>query len=273
MTLASEAQRRALGQFLRAQRARLTPAALGLPAGARRRTPGLRREELAQLCGMSPTWYSWIEQGREVSASPATLARLAATLQLSPAERAYLFELAGKRDPSEPAPAESMDAPPPILEAVAAIACPAYALDGGWNARAWNPAAARLFPGWLDAASRERNLLRYIFLVPEARALICDFEERARSVLAEFRAECGRRLEEPALAALVEELRAGSALFARAWDEHAVVGREGGERRFAHPEDGLLRYRQIAFNLANRPEFKLVMLVEADAEAPTPPRA
>src|ERR1700675_993137 len=93
-------QRKALGEFLRRQRAKLQPAAVGLPAGARRRTPGLRREELAALSGMSATWYSWVEQGRPVSLSVGALVRLAMTLRLSRAERAYLFELAGRRDPS-----------------------------------------------------------------------------------------------------------------------------------------------------------------------------
>src|SRR5262252_4059594 len=92
-------QRRELGQFIRAQRERLSPAGIGLAAGTRRRTPGLRREEVAQLCGLSATWYAWIEQGRDVSVSPTALARLATALRLGRAERAYLFELAGKRDP------------------------------------------------------------------------------------------------------------------------------------------------------------------------------
>src|SRR5215475_10568671 len=100
---------RALGAFLQAHRARLEPAVLGLPAGMRRRTPGLRREEVAQLAGLSVTWYTWIEQGREISVSPAALARLAKTLQLSPAERAYLFDLAGKRDPAGPQPRASRE--------------------------------------------------------------------------------------------------------------------------------------------------------------------
>src|SRR5262247_3368565 len=99
MVTGSSEQPRELGEFVRAHRERLTPAAIGLPAGSRRRTPGLRREEVAQLCGLSATWYSWIEQGRDVSVSPTALARLAAALRLGRAERAYLFELAGKRDP------------------------------------------------------------------------------------------------------------------------------------------------------------------------------
>src|SRR5215470_16847881 len=100
----AETKRRELGDFLRAHRARLAPASVGLPAGGRRRTPGLRREEVAQSCGMSATWYTFLEQGRDVSASAPALSSLARTLQLTPAERGYLFELAGKRDPSVPAP-------------------------------------------------------------------------------------------------------------------------------------------------------------------------
>src|SRR5919197_1164294 len=99
MTAPNDAQRQELGDFLRAQRARLVPDTFGFRTG-RRRTPGLRREEVAHLCGMSATWYTWIEQGRDVSVSPSALARLARVLGLSAAERAYLFALAGKADPS-----------------------------------------------------------------------------------------------------------------------------------------------------------------------------
>ncbi len=263
-----EAQRRVLGDFLRTHRARLVPTSLGLPAGGRRCTPGLRREEVAQACGMSATWYTWLEQGRDVSASPATLAGLAGALRLTPAERAYLFELAGKRDPSAPpaaSPDDDMDVPPAIARAIAAIGVPAYLLDRAWNARAWNDAAARLFVGWLDRGASERNpgrnLLRYIFLSPVARRVIPDWENRARRVLAEFRAESSRHLDDPVLVALIEELRRTSARFARWWTEHAVVERAGGERRFEHPRDGSLVYEQIAFSMASRPDFTLIMLV------------
>jgi transcriptional regulator with XRE-family HTH domain len=259
---ATTTQRRALGDFVRAHRARLTPAALGLPAGARRRTPGLRREEVAQLCGMSATWYTWIEQGRDVAASPAALGRLAQVLQLSPAERAYLFELAARRDPTRPAPA-AMDAPPALVASLAAIAQPAYVLDRMVTARAWNTAAARLFTGWLDG-SHDRNLLRFIFLSKAGRRLIVDWEERARRVVAEFRADTTRHLDDPAIRALIDDLRAKAPAFKRMWDEQAVVDRAGGVRGFQHP-DGLQHYEQLTFTLTSRPEFKLVMLVPAKA--------
>jgi transcriptional regulator with XRE-family HTH domain len=264
----AEARRKALGDFLRAQRERLTPAEAGLGAGGRRRTPGLRREEVAQLGGVSATWYSWIEQGREVSASAPALARLAEALRLSAAERAYLFELAGKRDPEADGPAAAPEPPVDLQTVVDMIGCPAYAMDRLGTARAWNKQAAHLFVGWLDKKPRksqegkhERNLLRYVFLEPAARKLIHGWEERASRVLAEFRADAGAHLTDEAVKAMIEELRAKSALFARLWDAQEVLGREGGERTFDHPDDGFLRYRQIGFALAARPDLKLVMLV------------
>jgi transcriptional regulator with XRE-family HTH domain len=259
--LPDSSPRRALADFMRAHRLRLTPAAVGLPAGPRRRTPGLRREEVAQLSGISATWYSWAEQGRDVSMSPAALARLSETFHLSPAERAYFFELAGKRDPAQPADA-APDAPPALAAMVDAIAFPAYVLDRLWRARAWNAAAADLFVGWLDAPGAERNLLRYMFLDPQARELVQDWEDRARRLLAEFRLDFGHRLDDREMNALVVELQRHSAFFRAAWEAHVVVGREGGVRRFLHPTRGYLCYDQVTFNLSSRPEFKLVTLVE-----------
>jgi transcriptional regulator with XRE-family HTH domain len=262
MAILPPKKRRELGDFLRAHRARLSPASLGLPAFGRRRTPGLRREEVAQACGMSPTWYTWLEQGRDIAASPPALSALARALQLTPAERAYLFELADRRDPnlSSRAGEEGMDVPPALARAIAAIDGPAYLLDSLWNARAWNRPAAALFVGWLDGDS-DRNLLRYVFLSPIARKIIPDWQARARRVLAEFRADSSRHLEDAGLQALVEDLHGRSALFTQSWTEHAVVDRTGGERTFDHPRKGRLQYQQIAFALANRPDFKLVMLV------------
>jgi transcriptional regulator with XRE-family HTH domain len=265
MILPNDLQRQELGDFLRAQRARLTPEAFGF-RGGRRRTPGLRREEVAQLCGMSATWYTWIEQGRDVSASPSALARLARILGLSTAERSYLFALAGKADPSS-AFDSSNDVPAAVIDALTAIALPAYVLDRTWTARAWNARAERLFVGWLDGSNAaiggDRNLLRYVFLSDLARKLIRDWPERAKRVVAEFRADAGRHLDDPPIKSLIDDLAASSETFARLWTEHAVLGREGGERTFDHPLDGLLRYEQITLAVAAQPEFKVVMLAES----------
>jgi transcriptional regulator with XRE-family HTH domain len=252
-----------LADFVRAQREKLEPAASGLPAGGRRRTPGLRREEVAQRCGLSVTWYTWLEQGREISLSPTALARLAVALRLERAQRAYLFELAGKRDPEDDVVAID-ELPAPVRACIKAIKAPAYVLDRTWTARAWNIGAERLFIGWLTP-SGDRNLLRFIFLEPTARSLISDYDERARRVVAEFRADLGTHLDDAAIRGLIESLRAESKLFARLWGEHSVLGREGGARTFNHPTQGNLRYEQVTFNVANRPDLKLVMLIREES--------
>jgi len=254
-------RRRELGDFIRARRERVAPASVGLLAARRRRTPGLRREEVAELSGLSTTWYTWIEQGREVSVSPSALARLARALRLDRAQRNYLFELAGKRDP-DPGAGAADDLPPVAASCVAAIAVPAYILDRGWNARAWNAPAERLFVGWLDRpeGNAERNLLRFIFLAPGARSLISDWERRARRVVAEFRAHCGAHLDDAALRRLIDELRRVSPDFAQMWEQHGVLGREGGERTFDHPRDGFLRFEQVTFELAGHADVKLTIL-------------
>jgi transcriptional regulator with XRE-family HTH domain len=259
------AQRRALGDFLRAQREKLVPAAVGLAGTGRRRTPGLRREEVAQLSGLSATWYSWIEQGRDVSVSPSALARLASALRLGSAERDYLFALAEKRDPARhEAIAEAV--PAAMAACVEAMHHPAYILDAGWTLRHWNEAAARLFAGWLDQPG-DRNLLRFVFTDPVARTLIDGWEERARRVVAEFRASGKALLMASPLRDLITELRASSAEFARLWDEHGVLGREGGERRFRHPSAGQLSFEQVTFELAGHPALKLTVLVPANDAA------
>lgn len=255
----SRQRKKELGNFVRAQRERLRPEAVGLPASGRRRTPGLRREEAAQLCGLSVTWYTWLEQGREVTVSPSALARLAGALRLAAAERTYLFELADRRDPEgDSAPADAI--PPAVLASLGTIASPAYLLDRCWNALGWNDQAERLFAGWLDGPG-EPNLLRFIFTEPAARTLIHDYDNRARRVVAEFRANVGTHLEDAPVRALTEELRQLSPRFARLWDEHGVLTREGGTRTFNHPQDGFLAYEQVTFTLASRPDLKLTILV------------
>ena len=246
-------QRRLLGEFVRAHRERVRPTA----AAGRRRTSGLRREELAALAGISVTWCTWIEQGRAVQASPEALGRISQALSLSRAEHDYLFKLAGRVDP-EGSRGPSADAPPSLIAAVKAIEYPAYGLDRLWNACCWNDAAARLFHGWLDGDC-QRNLLRYVFLEPSARELIPNWKDRARRLLAEFRADFARTFRDAQVRIFVETLRGESAFFAEAWDEQAVQIREGGLRLFNHPDDGLVSFTQHTFAPAERPDYKLVI--------------
>ena len=248
-------QRRLLGEFVRVHRERLPPDG----SARRRRTPGLRREELAERAGISGTWCAWIEQGRAVQASPEALGRLAQALALSRAERAYLFELAGRLDPEAP-PEPEPDAPVSLRAFVDSVPHPAYGLDRLWNACCWNPAAARLFRGWLDGA-HQRNLLRFVFLEEAARILIPEWQDRARRLLAEFRADYPHNFRDARIRAFVDRLRAESPLFAAAWDQQGVQHRAGGPRGFDHPEDGRLFFAQHTFSPSERPGYKLVMLV------------
>jgi transcriptional regulator with XRE-family HTH domain len=255
--LLSTEHRRQLGAFLRARREALAPVE---PPRGRRRTPGLRREEVAQLCGLSTTWYTWIEQGRDIALSAAALARLADTLRLTATERAYLFELTRRRDPAPHATEPlSEAAPPELAEVLRSTAAPAYLLDRLWHVRGWNDPAGRLFSPWFD--SGERCLLRYVFLDPSAAHFICDWENRARRLIAEFRADTAHNPEDRAIQDLVRDLLRDSASFARLWGHHAVLAREGGERRFNHPRDGMLRYDQVTLVPAAHPDHKLVMLL------------
>lgn len=254
-TMLDADQRKLLGEFVRTHRERMPPDG---PA-RRRRTPGLRREELAARAGISATWCAWIEQGREVQASPDALGRLAVALSLSPPERAYLFGLAGRLDP-EATNELIAAAPASLMATVAALEVPAYGLDRLWNACCWNAAAARLFRGWLDG-DHQRNLLRFVFLSPAARTLIPEWQDRARRLLAEFRADYGYSFRDGRVRDFVDHLRNESPLFAAAWDEQDVQRRAGGRRSFNHPDDGRLTFVQHTFSASDRPDHKLVVLV------------
>lgn len=245
-----------LGTFIRAHRERqpAPPKAAG-----RRRTPGWRREELADAAGVGVTWITWLEQGRDVSASPQALARLADALHLNSAERASLFDLAGRRDPVEPAELQTVLSPR-VLALPALMQVPAYLLDHLWTARAWNTAAAQLFVGWLDDPNAEKNLLRYVFLSPVARERIAEWPERARRLVSEFRSDFSRRPRDAAMAALIDDLIALSPAFADLWRQQTVLLREGGERGFQVPGRGLMRYQQSTLIVASHPECKLVCL-------------
>lgn len=255
------ARRKALGDFLRSARGRIQPDMVGLPAGGRRRTPGLRREEVAQLCDISVTWYTWIEQGRDVTVSASVWSRLAQVLSLSRAERHYLFELADSTDPVHDYD-DGLPLPKALAGSVHSITAPAYILDRNWNVLTCNDALLFLFDGWPRRDERP-NLMRYIFLDPAARQLVVDWEQRASRVVAEFRADAGVHTDEPGLRALLDELLANSAVFSHWWSRHTVVDREGGLREFNHPTQGLLRFQQLTFRLATRPDCKLIMLLDS----------
>jgi len=260
-----DTRRKELAEFLQAMRQRGTPEEFGFPAGARRRTQGLRREEVAQLAGISATWYTWIEQGREVNVSAEALDRLAIALKLSKPERTYLFDMADRRDPRS-SETETDTAPETLVNMLQSIQIPAYIMGRTWDLLAWNKPAEDLFSGWMDAVKQDDprpNLLRFVFLNTNAKQFVVDWDMRARRLVAEFRADCRSRLEEPELKKLVSELTQASPEFERFWKQHDVLERQGGQREFNHPKRGLIAYQQVTMRPVEQEQLKLVLLQPA----------
>lgn len=256
-------RRKELGEFLQAIRKRGTPEAFGFPQGTRRRTKGLRREEVAQLANISATWYTWIEQGRDVNMSADALVRMAQALKLTRTERAYLFDLAGRRDPQGHVAEEDL-APTALTSLLKDIHVPAYVLGRTWNILAWNKEAKKLFGDWLTEEAITPNLLRLVFTHPQAKTFVLNWEARGRRLVAEFRADCRSRLDEPELQSLVNELSKASAEFDQFWKQHDVLERQGGLREFNHGKLGLLSYQQVTMRPVDQEQLKLVMLSPSD---------
>jgi len=251
--------RKALGEFIKTYRAKISPHDKGLSEGFRRRTPGLRREELAQLCGISSTWLTWIEQGRPQAISVDTLDRLATTLELNRTERAYLFTLAQKKDPYLDRSDESI---PSVLEKVMKqIRGPAYVLDKTWNAVIWNRSASILFKDWLHYKNGSMNLLRFMLYNEKARVFITDWEIRIRRLIAEFRADSSQYPDDPEIQSLIQELNQTSPEFRKYWGIHEVIEREGGLRTFNCLNKTAIKYEQITLRVSHRPQLKLIILV------------
>ncbi|MFD5746557.1 helix-turn-helix transcriptional regulator [Streptomyces sp. NPDC127033] len=231
-----------LGRFLRARRAQVLPADVGLPAGPGiRRTPGLRREELATLSGVSIDYYTRLERGRESNPSPSVVDALAAALLLTGGEREHLRGLAARaaRTTHEPATAPSPSVAPGIellLERMQPY--PAYLTSRTLGILAANTSGERLLAGISDWPVAQRNIARYVFLHPTARGLFEDWDNQIRGCVARLRALAGTEPDAPDLTGLVEELLLKSPEFARLWERYDVVGHTSGRKTFHHPDAG-----------------------------------
>lgn len=249
-------RREDLAQFLRARREALSPSEVGLPPGRRRRTPGLRREEVALLAGVSVTWYTWLEQGRPINASREVLDTLARTLRLSPVEAHHLRALAAPPRTGESAGSWTAGAPDALQRLVDALEpAPASVLGPAWQLLAHNRSYGRLVPVVDRVAEHERNLLSLVFMEPSVRALLTDGETEARRLLAEFRADTATRRDDADVVDLVSRLCVVSTDFARWWDDHDVAPIETRLRHFTHPTAGLLTFEHQRLRPAEWPDL------------------
>ncbi|MBN8944474.1 MAG: helix-turn-helix domain-containing protein [Rhizobiales bacterium] len=256
-------EREQLAAFLKSRRARLSPADVGLPMTPRRRTPGLRREEVSQLAGIGIAWYTWLEQGREIEVSTHFLDRIARALRLDSTERAHLFTLAQNRPPPI-LPAEAFGVTPTLRRMLEAVAGPAYLATASMQVIAWNAALSAVFGDLEAIPSEDRNMLWLVFASPPHRAAIPDWETDARAMLARFRIEFGRHRDDPAFLSLIARLQRVSHEFHLWWPEQDVSMRANTAKRFEVAGIGRLELEQSSFLVEEAPDIRLVAYTPID---------
>jgi transcriptional regulator with XRE-family HTH domain len=253
-----------LAELLRTRRDRLTPADVGLPAGSRRRTAGLRREEVAQLAGVSATYYTFLEQGRDVRPSRQVVAALASALRLSPAERAHLFQLA-----AIPLAADDRDQAETVDSVVSTLVSrldpfPAYVKGGRWDVLAANRAARVLFTDWPALPPGDRNKVWWMFTEPAARKVYVEWEKEASELLGRFRAAAARRPDDPAFTTLIERLHQASPEVREWWPRYEVRPVGSGTKRLHHPALGDVAFQHTVLQVADHPEQMLVYFTTSE---------
>ncbi|MGX1097623.1 helix-turn-helix transcriptional regulator [Amorphus sp. MBR-141] len=255
-----------LGTFLRDRRMRLDPASFGFPTG-RRRTPGLRREEVASRAHISPTWYTWLEQGRGGAPSADVLERIAAGLMLTEPEREHLHILAFGHPPEARYRAPESIITPRLQRVLDAIpASPALIRTATWDVIAWNRAAAVLLTDYGQLLPHQRNVLRLMFSDSRVRAAQEDWLRVARFVVGAFRADAARAGAGAEIGKLVDELSVMSPEFEALWRDNEVVGHGEGVKRLHHPELGPIELEFSTFAVEGRSDLNMMVYTPATAE-------
>jgi transcriptional regulator with XRE-family HTH domain len=265
VTGADEMRRRELSEFLRSRRERLTPLQAGLPANGRRRTPGLRREEVAQLAGVGVTWYTWLEQGRDIKVSTQVLEAISRTLMLDRDERAHLYTLAGSAEvPLAPDRAELTPGVRAMLDQF--VPFPACVQTGKYDLLGWNRAYTHLISDVDALPPEDRNCMWQLFTNPVWRRAITDWDEAARRMTAQFRAQMAEHVAEPAWKAHLRRLRAASPEFADIWDRHEVSAITPKAKKIRNPHVGMLRFEAVSTWLNPRPGIRMLVYTPTDTE-------
>ncbi|MET3507313.1 helix-turn-helix transcriptional regulator [Halalkalibacter oceani] len=243
-----ETRLQALSDFLKGKRAKLNPQMVGLPTGIRRRTPGLRREEVAQLAGVSTTWYTWLEQGRDIHVSTSVLEGISAALQLNKDEKKYLYGLALDEGTERPAPApEEIQISPPLQKILQELRnCPSIITDRRCFIVGWNEAAANVFLDFAQIPPAERNLIRLLFARKEFRSLAVNWVEFVRGFIAIFRTYYGQYVADHWYIDFIEEMENDYPEFRQLWNESEVSSAPDIQIEFRHAKAG-----KMVFNLTS----------------------
>ncbi|MFD5064908.1 helix-turn-helix domain-containing protein [Streptomyces sp. NPDC058394] len=262
----TEVRRHELAGFLRSRRERITPEQVGLPRGRRRRTPGLRREEVAQLSAVGVTWYTWLEQARDIQVSPQVLDALARALLLDRSERTHLFSLAGAVDPAPGTECPSVT--PALREMLWQLdPIPACVQNSRYDILAYNRTYGRLLCDLDAVAPENRNCMLLSYTDENWRASVVDLPEMNRVMAAKFRASMAEHLAEPAWKALVKRLETASPEFREIWARHEVVGPGGRTKLFRNAQVGLVRLDHTDLWLGPSTGPRMVTYVPADEES------
>ncbi|MET8680986.1 helix-turn-helix transcriptional regulator [Streptomyces sp. NPDC004647] len=241
-----EYRKRERAHLLRKRREKVMPVDVGLPGGLRRRTPGLRREEVAVLAGVSPTWYTYLEQARDVSPSPEVLDNLATVLGLTAYERKYLHNLSREIPSAEPETGRCIEFRAPLQELTASLdPIPAYICANSGDLLSWNRAAAEWLADFEYVPENRRNILVWMLTAETARERFVDWEARSQHLVARFRAEVANSQDSPRVTQLIKELSAESPLFRRWWDEHIVAGPDSTAYLMRRPHYGVVPVRTV----------------------------
>lgn len=256
---------RLLGDYLKDRRTKLDPATLGF-SSKRRRTPGLRREEVAKRANISPAWYTWLEQGRGGAPSPDVLDRIANALLLTGVEREHLF-LLGLGHPPEARYRRNEGITPRLQRVLEALnPCPALIRTATWDVAAWNEAATVMLVDYGALEPAQRNVLRYMFLDPHARAVQYDWASVARFVVGAFRVDVARAGAASAVSDLVDELCRASPEFEALWRDNTIPTPHEGVKHIRHPVFGPFSFEYTAFAVDGRPDLTLVVYNPATPE-------
>ena len=254
--------RQQLSEFLKGCRARLSPAKMGLPDQGRRRTPGLRREDVAALAGVSVTWYTWLEQARDIKVSAEVLDRICSTLRMSSEERDYLFALVQRRAPPHTAAAEDLVSPA-LQRMLDALAVPALVKTARWDVVAWNAYITRVFRDYSILPPERRNLLRLLLVEDTSYQGDPDaYYTTARRILAKFRVDYSQYCDDPAFDELIEGLSRDSAVFRELWNNPEVMNRS--EAVAYHPQRGGMWFEHTSYVPEGCPALRMVVFVPHD---------
>jgi transcriptional regulator with XRE-family HTH domain len=252
---APEIRRRELAEFLRSRRARVSPTDVGLPDAGVRRTPGLRREEVAILAGVGVTWYTWLEQGRKINPSDEVLASIARTLRLSAAETEHVFRLAREH----PVPGDQLEVPPALRRLVDSQPAAAILIDARWDLLAWNEVADG-FWGYSQVPAEDRNAAWLMFASQRIKDVLQDWPQHARRVLGALRAASAELIDDARFGALLERLRANHPEVTLWWDDYEVKPKTVTHKVLRNPADGrLIEVDEVVLRPAVAPELQLVV--------------